>query len=197
MPNLVRISDCARTGGAGDLFNPIKSNHYSTVGLHLKAHALHSLVGRVGAFGDFDSDQFTDLFWIHDDAELDAHVSVQRWNHRTDEFEAVPGAAVRLPAGHQGSSSGNRSQLAAVPSDFNFDGRMDLLLVSTDMDSGESDLLLYFGGYGMAPPFVGSEATTEDSTRREGKRGQKASPRLGARPLLVGRAMGQVREPKG
>jgi len=59
---------CA-AGGAGNLFNPGKTQSYSTVGLHLKSSdALHALAGRVGAFGDFDSDQYTDVFWIHDEA---------------------------------------------------------------------------------------------------------------------------------
>jgi len=47
------------TGGAGNLFNPVKTQRYATVGLHRKTDALDSLTGRVGAFGDFDSDQYT------------------------------------------------------------------------------------------------------------------------------------------
>jgi hypothetical protein len=36
-------------GGPGNLFNPTKAHSYSTVGLHLKPDALHSLSGRVHA----------------------------------------------------------------------------------------------------------------------------------------------------
>ena len=176
---------CAAGAGNGDLFNPIKSSHYATVGLHLKDGALNSLAGRVGAFGDFDSDQFTDIVWIHDDV---AAVSVQRWNHKTDKFEAVPEARVELPV--QVAPSAHGPQLTAVPSDFNFDGRMDLLVVSTDTSTGESDLLLYFGGLGAAPASKDGEPTGQQA----GEDSQKASPRLCARPLVVGRARGQVRD---
>ncbi len=161
-------------GGAGNLFNPVRTQTYSTVGLHLKpSDALHALAGRVGAFGDFDSDQYTDVFWIHDEAR---EVSVRRWNHKNGGFDAAPAASVRLPDDLPSSL-----QLSVVPSDFNFDGNMDLLVVCADSESGESELLLYFGGRRAAGQAGGDGS--EDTLHV-----------LAARPMFVGRAMGQVRD---
>jgi hypothetical protein len=161
-------------GGAGNLFNPVRTQTYSTVGLHLRpSDALHALAGRVGAFGDFDSDQYTDVFWIHDETR---EVSVRRWDHKTGGFDAAPAASVRLPDDLPSSL-----QLSVVPSDLNFDGNMDLLVVCADSDSGESELLLYFGGRRAAGQ-AGGEGSDQDTLHA-----------LAARPLIVGRAMGQVR----
>jgi hypothetical protein len=66
---------------------------------------------------------------------------------------------------------------------------MDLLVVCADPVSGESELLLYFGGRGAAAQAAdGAEdgAGSADDTQKQ------MLHSLGARPLVVGSAMGQV-----
>lgn len=134
----------------GDLFAPVKVRSYATVGLHLKPDQLDELPGRVGAFGDFDSDLFTDLVWIHDESSEPQQVSVLRWNREADTFVADPMASAKIPATF--ASSAARLTLSVVPSDLNLDGKMDLLVVCTEISSGNSTLLLYFGGRGGSLP---------------------------------------------
>ena len=159
----------------GDLFAPVKVRSYATAGLHLKPDQLDELPGRVGAFGDFDSDLFTDLVWIHDESAEPQQVSVLRWNREADTFVADPMASAKIPAAI--ASSAARLTLSVVPSDLNLDGKMDLLVVCTEISSGNSTLLLYFGGRGGQ-----SANPTEESNELM----------LSARPLFVGRAVGQV-----
>ena len=160
------------------LFKPVQARTYATIGLHQKEDALESLIGRVGAFGDFDSDRFTDIFWI-DRGETE--VSVQRWNHKTGNFDVDPSATAQLP---DDLTTMSRRYLSVVPSDFNFDGKMDLLVVSTDGISMNSTLLLYFGGLGAA-----AQGEVAGNMHKETA---KLSPILSAHPLVVGRAIGQV-----
>ena len=152
------------------------------MGLHLKSDALHSLAGRVGAFGDFDSDQYTDIFWIDDEAH---QVSVQRWNHKTDSFEAAPAASAQVPGS---------CRISVVPSDFNFDGRMDLLVVCTDSTSGESELFLYFGGRGAVNGVSKAGEMGASKVETNERKQPTTIPILSDRPLVLGRAMGQVQE---
>ena len=92
-----------------------------------------------------------------------------------------PSATVQLPGD---LTPMGRRYLSVVPSDFNFDGKMDLLVVSTDGISMNSTLLLYFGGLGAAAQGEGAGNVDKGTT--------KLSPILSARPLVVGRAIGQV-----
>ena len=62
---------------------------------------------------------------------------------------------------------------------------MDLLVVCADPLSGESELLLYFGGRGAAAQAADGAGSAEDTQNQ-------MLHILGARPLVVGSAMGQV-----
>jgi len=77
-------------------------------------------------------------------------------------------------------------------------GKMDLLVVCTDTESAESDLLLYFGGRGVVLQEGGAGTGTGvggGGGVGGGKEPQLEAallPILSSRPLVVGRALGQV-----
>ena len=66
-----------------------------------------------------------------------------------------------------------------------YNSNMDLLVVCADPVSGESELLLYFGGRGAAAQAADGAGSAEDTQNQ-------MLHILGARPLVVGSAMGQV-----
>jgi len=76
---------------------------------------LEGVFGLAQAFGDFNSDKFTDIFVVSQDK---TQVSVYFWNTESYKFE-ISGAVIgRL----QGISQ-------IIPGDFNYDGKLDLLIV--------------------------------------------------------------------
>lgn len=111
---------------------------------------LGELRGRAGAFGDFDSDTYTDIFWID---EQQTRVSVMLWDRATNSFVPLASAVATLPPE---DASGAVVSLAAA--DFNRDGRVDLLVSFTRSTAqgggaGATLLVVYLGnGASFAPP---------------------------------------------
>ncbi|KDN42724.1 hypothetical protein K437DRAFT_269305 [Tilletiaria anomala UBC 951] len=105
----------------------------------LDAGNLGLSAGRVAAWGDADGDQFTDAFVVDDTV---SQVSVRLWDHTTFSFKpAGPNQSLTVPPA-------NRIQ-NVVPSDFNQDGVLDVLVMSSPSKSnsanGELHLQLFFG----------------------------------------------------
>jgi len=129
-------------GNVANIFNPSKINSFSTVGFHLKQDtAIRFLSGRVGAYGDFDSDMYTDMIWISQDS---SRILVSRWDPNANSFEN-PGNPTALQAIVNLPSNVTDKAINVVPADFNYDGKLDVLVTATDSMSGETTLLLYFG----------------------------------------------------
>ncbi|EKX52411.1 hypothetical protein GUITHDRAFT_133507 [Guillardia theta CCMP2712] len=129
-------------GNVANIFNPTKISSFATVGFHLKQDtAMRFLRGRVGAFGDFDSDMYTDMIWISQDS---SKILVSRWDPNDNNFEN-PGNPTSLQAIITLPANVTDKAINIIPADFNYDGKLDLLVTATDSLSGESILLLYFG----------------------------------------------------
>ncbi|KAF8602747.1 hypothetical protein BDV93DRAFT_494396 [Ceratobasidium sp. AG-I] len=79
---------------------------------------LDNVQGRVVAFGDLDGDQFLDLLVLTEDQQT---VTAYLWDH--DSFTYTKSTSLTLP-------SQNRI-INVVPADLNFDGRLDLLFMSS------------------------------------------------------------------
>ncbi|KAG8719560.1 hypothetical protein FRC09_010950 [Ceratobasidium sp. 395] len=104
---------------------------------------LDNVQGRVVAFGDLDGDQFLDLLVLSEDQRT---VTAYLWQH--DTFTYTQSTSFTLP-------SQNRI-VNVVPADLNYDGRLDLLFMSSG--SGKTlglDVLLgnvVGKGVSFAPP---------------------------------------------
>ncbi|KAI7897751.1 uncharacterized protein BX663DRAFT_481196 [Cokeromyces recurvatus] len=78
---------------------------------------LDNIDGTVAAFGDFNGDKFTDLFVLSADQ---TSVSIFLWNHQEFTFKRLPTASSIQP----GFIITN-----VVPGDYNYDGKLDVLLM--------------------------------------------------------------------
>ncbi|KAB5595192.1 Cell division control protein 73 [Ceratobasidium theobromae] len=96
---------------------------------------LDKIQGRVVAFGDLDGDQFLDILVLSEDQRT---VTAYTWHH--DSFSYTQSTSVSL------FSSGRIVNV--VPVDLNYDGRLDLLLMSSSNDGKTLDLSSALGGSG-------------------------------------------------
>ncbi|KAJ1966785.1 hypothetical protein IWQ62_002256, partial [Dispira parvispora] len=103
---------------------------------------LEQVQGLVAAFGDFNADKSTDLFVLGDDQRT---LDVYLWESTATTFQ-------RLESGHLDfntweDSNGNALVVTSViPGDFNYDGQLDVLVLS-QRDTDDQDLPVYMRVY--------------------------------------------------
>ena len=106
----------ALTGGGARAFDVDEESYSSHELSDITASVrLDALNGTVAALGDFDSDQYTDLLVLSTNRD---ELTVLRWDHESKRFIRGPTA-----------TAGVRGTLNVVATDFNRDGRLDVLLV--------------------------------------------------------------------
>eukprot|EP00211_Chloroparvula_japonica_P014334 CAMPEP_0119137052 /NCGR_PEP_ID=MMETSP1310-20130426/22769_1 /TAXON_ID=464262 /ORGANISM="Genus nov. species nov., Strain RCC2339" /LENGTH=257 /DNA_ID=CAMNT_0007128103 /DNA_START=156 /DNA_END=926 /DNA_ORIENTATION=- len=91
--------------------------------------------GHVAAYGDFDSDKYSDLFVVDEGRHV---VTVHTWQHGEHRFVERQGARIVLPA--------ETRIVNVVPTDFNRDGALDVLLELVSMTGegeGEEERMTY------------------------------------------------------
>ncbi|ORX56668.1 hypothetical protein BCR36DRAFT_395605 [Piromyces finnis] len=100
---------------------------------------LDSLSGSVVAYGDFNSDKFTDVFVL--DSTLQK-LSVYLWQANSTTFEHLKTADIDV-------SKDSLYIVNVIPNDFNYDGRLDVLIMATkqksDKPNNELIMRLYKG----------------------------------------------------
>ena len=77
---------------------------------------LDGIEGHVYAFGDLNSDKYTDLFVVRSDKKF---LDIYLWSHDDYRFNLISDSSVHFP---------NGSITNVVPGDFNNDGRLDVLI---------------------------------------------------------------------
>jgi len=100
---------------------------------------LDSVSGSVVAFGDFNSDKFTDVFVL--DSTLQK-LSVYLWQTNSTAFEHLETADIDV-------SKYSLYIVNIIPNDFNYDGKLDVLIMAskekTDKPNKELIMRLYLG----------------------------------------------------
>jgi len=100
---------------------------------------LDSVSGSVVAFGDFNSDKFTDVFVL--DSTLQK-LSVYLWQTNSTAFEHLETADIDV-------SKDSLYIVNIIPNDFNYDGKLDVLIMAskekTDKPNKELIMRLYLG----------------------------------------------------
>ncbi|SPO34644.1 uncharacterized protein PSFLO_00115 [Pseudozyma flocculosa] len=91
---------------------------------------LDRLTGQVVAWGDWNGDQFLDAITLDSDRRS---IAVHQWNHKTFSFEPKAAATLSLPPGIAATN--------IVAADLNYDGRLDLLVMSQSATASSSDEL--------------------------------------------------------
>ncbi|KAF9174373.1 hypothetical protein BGX21_001266 [Mortierella sp. AD011] len=117
---------------------------YSTNGLYnVDANiGLKDVKGTVAAFGDFNGDKYTDIITLSDDQ---TSFSVYLWDHATWSFGILPTATVTIAQTPQPFIITN-----IVPGDFNYDGKLDVLVM------GQADPVLNPTGELMMRVYLGN-----------------------------------------
>ncbi|KAL6065865.1 Integrin alpha N-terminal domain-containing protein [Balamuthia mandrillaris] len=146
-------------------FDEVGANHngpsFSESRLYSLEAGLKEVEGHVACFGDMDSDKYNDLFIVsgEDQTRIDVYV----WNHDKFRFVKKPEATIQesMPITN------------VVGADFNYDGKLDLLVsgpsVNKDRnidpakrgDTGSYYLHIYLGNYrsfDTQPPLVLEES---------------------------------------
>ncbi|SAM07750.1 hypothetical protein [Absidia glauca] len=91
---------------------------------------LDHLDGTIAAFGDFNADKFSDIFVVGQDQKS---ITVYTWDHKN--FAFTPLSSVI----HYDWPINN-----LVPGDYNYDGKLDLLVMGQPVD-GQFHMRVYFG----------------------------------------------------
>ncbi|KAI9092668.1 hypothetical protein DFS34DRAFT_632718 [Phlyctochytrium arcticum] len=115
-----------------------KTPTFSSSGLFDLDVGLNNVDGLVAAYGDFDSDKFTDIFVLN---TAQTSVAVYRWNHGDFRFDIIPGTKVSWDPGDGVITS-------VVPGDFNFDGKLDMLVMGRKNPNdvkGDLNMQIYYG----------------------------------------------------
>lgn len=94
---------------------------------------LGSVNGHVAALGDFDGDKKTDIIVV----ESSGVVSVHIWNSGAYKFQRMTDSSITVPSGEYVAN--------VVASDFNFDGNLDILVVTLSSTSTGYTSRLYLG----------------------------------------------------
>ncbi|KAK9767766.1 hypothetical protein K7432_002149 [Basidiobolus ranarum] len=113
---------------------------FSTNGLGLIDVGLNAIGGTIVAFGDFNEDKFTDVVVLSGDQ---SSVTVYLWHHETYKFIQSSSLEIKIDqAAADGFIITN-----AVTGDFNYDGKLDVLLMGQKNPAKDEDLLmrLYLG----------------------------------------------------
>ncbi|KAI8072567.1 hypothetical protein BC940DRAFT_292890 [Gongronella butleri] len=97
---------------------------------------LGNIDGTISAFGDFNADKYTDLFVLGADQTT---ITVYTWNHRNFSFSSLPnGPHIQT----------KDAIVSVVPGDYNYDGHLDVLLMTQAapaQSSTEIKLTVYLG----------------------------------------------------
>jgi len=100
---------------------------------------LDTVSGSVVAYGDFNSDKFTDVFIL--DSSLQK-LSVYLWQTNSTSFEQLDTAVIDV-------SDEELYIVNVIPNDFNYDGKLDVLIMATkektDKPNNELIMRLYLG----------------------------------------------------
>ncbi|KAI9027529.1 hypothetical protein CLU79DRAFT_881311 [Phycomyces nitens] len=95
--------------------------------LDQKTIGLEDFDGTIAAFGDFNGDKFTDLFVLSSDQ---SSISVYTWNHQNFRFVAPEKAQIKID---------DLVITNIVPGDYNYDGLLDVLVMSQEDASNKAD----------------------------------------------------------
>ncbi|EST06562.1 FG-GAP repeat [Kalmanozyma brasiliensis GHG001] len=90
---------------------------------------LDSIDGQIAAWGDWNGDQFVDAIVV-DSARQTANIHT--WDRTSFSFSSSPAASVQLASGNKISN--------VVAADVNYDGRLDLLIMSQSTSSSSKQL---------------------------------------------------------
>ncbi|KAI8907014.1 hypothetical protein DFJ77DRAFT_514148 [Powellomyces hirtus] len=116
-----------------------KAPKFSTPGLFEVDVGLGDVDGIVAAFGDFNGDKFTDIFVLN---TAQTSVSVHAWNHGSFRFQKLPETEIAFDP----TSSSPVFISNIVPGDYNYDGKLDLLLMGQKSGpKGEISMRIFYG----------------------------------------------------
>ena len=116
---------------------------------------LENLAGQIVAWGDWNGDQFLDAIFLDSSRST---LNVHLWNHNQFLFEKIPAASVTLPPGALVTN--------VIAADLNYDGRLDLLVMSQSSRAStqqQLDLSVYLGliqGDGFSKDPIPAPAST-------------------------------------
>jgi len=109
---------------------------------------LDAISGSVSAYGDFNSDKFTDVFIL--DSSLQK-LSVYLWQTNSTSFEHLTSADIDV-------SSDGLYIVNVIPNDFNYDGKLDVLIMATkektNKPNNELIMRLYLGNQKSFDKFI-------------------------------------------
>ncbi|KAJ3182769.1 hypothetical protein HDU87_008108 [Geranomyces variabilis] len=115
-----------------------KAPKFSTPGLFDVDVGLGQVDGIVAAFGDFNGDKFTDIF-VLDSAQIT--LTAYAWDHGSFRFRALPNTAIAFdPTNPLAVAISN-----VVPGDFNYDGKLDVLLMGQNDGKGDIGMRIFYG----------------------------------------------------
>lgn len=92
---------------------------------------LDSIKGQVAAWGDYNGDQFLDAIVVDSDRKI---ASIHLWDHTKFGFDHDPAASVQVATGQRISN--------VVAADINYDGRLDLLVMSQSTSTPSKQLFM-------------------------------------------------------
>ncbi|KAI3492687.1 hypothetical protein L1887_42605 [Cichorium endivia] len=119
----------ATSTGADALFG-IGEKRFKYEGLiNAGSLGLDQINGQIAAWGDWNGDQFVDAIVVDADRST---ASIHVWDHSDFGFKRSPAATVQTPAGQKISN--------VVAADINYDGRLDLLVMSQNPASSSKEL---------------------------------------------------------
>ncbi|SNX81963.1 uncharacterized protein MEPE_00668 [Melanopsichium pennsylvanicum] len=92
---------------------------------------LDQVKGQVAAWGDWNGDQFLDAILVDSDRHT---ASIHLWDHTQFSFKRGAAASVQIASGQEISN--------IVAADINYDGRLDLLVMSQSTSTSSKELLM-------------------------------------------------------
>ncbi|RKP26277.1 hypothetical protein SYNPS1DRAFT_28023 [Syncephalis pseudoplumigaleata] len=114
------------------------AEQYASDALYKDDLGLDHVLGHPVAFGDFNSDKFTDIFVLSGDQRT---LTVYLWQPDAKQFKAST-AMISIPSSEDGAFVIEN----VIPGDFNYDGALDVLLMGRkgpiERDDPKGDLLM-------------------------------------------------------
>jgi len=90
----------------------------------------------IACYGDFNNDKYTDIVLLSDDQKS---LTIYLYSHRSYGFSSFD------------TIQNDKAIESVIPADYNYDGLLDLLVISKDGD--QMELKFYFGHHSSEPPF--------------------------------------------
>ncbi|KAJ3160679.1 hypothetical protein HDU86_000438 [Geranomyces michiganensis] len=115
-----------------------KAPKFSTPGLFDVDVGLSQVDGIVAAFGDFNGDKFTDIFVL--DAPQTT-LTAYAWDHGNFRFRPLPNTAISFDPTKPGAIAISN----VIPGDFNYDGKLDVLLMGQNDGKGDIGMRIFYG----------------------------------------------------